>query len=76
MNNYQKVINDFANLLQTGILTAKDIKQEVTNILKFKIEYIKNRFNISSKEELEALKIKIDKLNLEIKELKNLIRKR
>jgi polyhydroxyalkanoate synthesis regulator phasin len=76
MNNYKKVINDFANLLQTGILTAKDIKQEAINILKFKIENIKNRFNISSKEELKALKIKIDKLNLEIKELKNLIRKR
>jgi polyhydroxyalkanoate synthesis regulator phasin len=76
MNNYKKVINDFANLLQTGILTAKDIKQEAINILKFKIENIKNRFNISSKEELEALKIKIDKLNLEIKVLKNLIRKR
>jgi polyhydroxyalkanoate synthesis regulator phasin len=76
MNNYKKVINDFANLLQTGILTAKDIKREAINILKFKIENIKNRFNISSKEELEALKIKIDKLNLEIKELKNLIRKR
>ena len=76
MNNYKKVINDFANLLQTGILTAKDIKQEAINILKFKIENIKSRFNISSKEELEVLKKKIDKLNLEIKELNNLIRKR
>ncbi len=76
MNNYKKVINDFVNLLQTGVLTAKDIKQEAINIFKFKIENIKNRFNISSTEELDALKIKIDKLNLEIKELKNLIRKR
>jgi polyhydroxyalkanoate synthesis regulator phasin len=76
MNNYKKFINDFANLLQTGILTAKDIKLEATNILKFKIENIKSRFNISSKDELETLKKKIDKLNLEIKELNNLIRKR
>jgi len=76
MNNYKKFINDFVNLLQTGILTAKDIKLEAINILKFKIENIKNRFNISSKEELEVLKKKIDKLNLEIKELNNLIRKR
>jgi len=76
MNNCKKVINDFVNLFQTGILTAKDLREEASNILKFKIENIKNRFNISSKEELEALKIKIDKLNLEIKELKNLIRKR
>lgn len=76
MNNYKKFINDFVNLLQTGILTAKDIKLEATNILKFKIENIKSRFNISSKDELETLKKKIDKLNLEIKELNNLIRKR
>jgi polyhydroxyalkanoate synthesis regulator phasin len=76
MNNCKKVINDFVNLFQTGILTAKDLREEASNILKFKIENIKNRFNLSSKEDLDALKKKIDKLNLEIKELKNLIRKR
>jgi polyhydroxyalkanoate synthesis regulator phasin len=76
MNNCKKVINDFVNLFQTGILTAKDLREEASNILKFKIENIKNRFNLSSKEDLDSLKKKIDKLNLEIKELKNLIRKR
>jgi polyhydroxyalkanoate synthesis regulator phasin len=76
MNNYKKIINDFVNLFQVGIVTAKDIKQEAINILKFKIENVKMRFNISSKEELEVLKKKIDRLNLEIKELNNLIRKR
>jgi polyhydroxyalkanoate synthesis regulator phasin len=76
MNNCKKVINDFVNLFQTGILTAKDLREEASNILKFKMENIKNRFNLSSKEDLDALKKKIDKLNLEIKELKNLIRKR
>ena len=76
MNNCKKVINDFVNLFQTGILTAEDLREEASNILKFKIENIKNRFNLSSKEDLDALKKKIDKLNLEIKELKNLIRKR
>jgi polyhydroxyalkanoate synthesis regulator phasin len=76
MNNYKKIINDFVNLFQVGIVTAKDIKQEAINILKFKIENVKSRFNISSKEELEVLKKKIDRLSLEIKELNNLIRKR
>jgi polyhydroxyalkanoate synthesis regulator phasin len=76
MNNYKKIINDFVNLFQVGIVTAKDIKQEAINILKFKIENVKSRFNISSKEDLEVLKKKIDRLNLEIKELNNLIRKR
>jgi len=76
MNNYKKIINDFVNLFQVGIVTAKDIKQETINILKFKIENVKICFNISSKEELEVLKKKIDRLSLEIKELNNLIRKR
>jgi polyhydroxyalkanoate synthesis regulator phasin len=76
MNNCKKVFNDFVNLFQKGILTAKDLREEASNIFKFKIENIKNRFNLSSKEEFDVLKKKIDKLNLEIKELKNLIRKR
>ena len=38
MNNYKKVINDFVNLFQLGILTAKDIKQEISNIIQFKKE--------------------------------------
>ena len=40
MNNYKKVINDFVNLFQLGILTAKDIKQEISNIIQFKKEKI------------------------------------
>jgi hypothetical protein len=42
MNNYKKVINDFVNLFQLGILTAKDIKQEISNIIQFKKEKIMN----------------------------------
>ena len=76
MNNYKKVINDFINLFQNGIFAAKDLREEAINILKFKIENIRNKLNLSSHEELDVLKKKIDKLNLEIKELKNLIRKR
>ena len=40
MNNYKKVINDFINLFQLGVLTAKDIKQEISNIIQFKKEKI------------------------------------
>ena len=76
MNNYKKIINDFVNLFQIGIFTVKDLREEAINILKFKVENIRNKFNLSSQEELNMLKKKIDKLNLEIKELKNLIRKR
>ena len=76
MNNYKKVINDFVNLFQLGILTAKDIKQEINNIIQFKKEKIMNHFNNYTQEDLKELKKKINKLNLEIENLKKLVRKR
>ena len=76
MNNYKKVINDFINLFQLGILTAKDIKQEISNIIQFKKEKIMHHFNNSSQKDLQELKNKINKLNLEIERLKKLVRKR
>jgi ribosomal protein S2 len=76
MNNYKKVINDFLNLFQLGILTAKDIKQEISNMIQFKKEKIMNHFNNYTQEDLKELKKKINKLNLEIESLKKLVRKR
>ena len=76
MNNYKKVINDFINLFQLGVLTAKDIKQEINNIIQFKKEKIMHYFNNSSQKDLQELKNKINKLNLEIEKLKKLVRKR
>ena len=76
MNNYKKVINDFINLFQLGFLTAKDIKQEISNIIQFKKEKIMHHFNNSSHKDLRELKNKINKLNLEIERLQKLVRKR
>ena len=76
MNNYKKVINDFVNLFQLGVLTVKDIKQEISNIIQFKKEKILNQLNNSSQEDLKEIKNKINKLNLEIERLKKLVRKR
>jgi len=76
MNNYKKVINDFINLFQLGVLTAKDIKQEISNIIQFKKEKIMHYFNNSSQKDLQELKNKINKLSLEIERLQKLVRKR
>ena len=76
MNNCKKVINDFINLFQLGILTAKDIKQEINNIIQFKKEKIMHYFNNSSQKDLQELKNKINKLSLEIERLQKLVRKR
>ncbi len=76
MNNYKKVINDFINLFQLGVLTAKDIKQEINNIIQFKKEKIMHYFNNSSQKDLQEIKNKINKLSLEIERLQKLVRKR
>ena len=76
MNNYKKVINDFINLFQLGVLTAKDIKQEINNIIQFKKEKIMHYFNNSSQKDLQELKNKINKLSLEIEKLQKLVRKK
>ncbi|MSP06891.1 MAG: hypothetical protein EXR13_04980 [Candidatus Fonsibacter sp.] len=76
MDNYKKVINDFVNLFKLGILTAKDIKQEISSIIQFKREKIMHHFKNSSQEDLKELKNKINKLNLEIEKLKKSVRKR
>jgi hypothetical protein len=76
MNNCKKVINDFINLFQLGVLTVKDIKQEINNIIQFKKEKIMHYFNNSSQKDLQELKNKINKLSLEIERLQKLVRKR
>ena len=76
MNNYKKVINDFINLFQLGVLTTKDIKQEINNIIQFKKEKIMHYFNNSSQKDLQELKNKINKLSLEIERLQKLVRKK
>ena len=76
MNNYKKVINDFINLFQLVVLTAKDIKQEINNIIQFKKEKIMHYFNNSSQKDLQELKNKINKLSLEIERLQKLVRKK
>ena len=70
------MLNDFANLFQKSVLITKDIKKEISNILKFKRENILQRLNVSSQDQVNELELKINKLNLEIKKLKNLTRKR
>ncbi len=76
MNNYKKVINDFISLFQLGVLTAKDIKQEINNIIQFKKEKIMHYFNNSSQKDLQELRNKINKLSLEIERLQKLVRKK
>jgi len=76
MNNFKKIVSDFVNIIQKGILTGKDIKDEIINLLKFKGESIAQQLNLSTKEELDLVNKKIENLSKEIKSLKASLRKR
>lgn len=76
MINYKKIINNLTNLFQLSLLTKKDIKQEIKNLIQFKKEKTMNELNNSHSRDLEELKNKINSLKLEIQKLKKLVGKR
>lgn len=76
MINYKKIINNLTNLFQLSLLTTKDIKQEIKNLIQFKKEKTMNELNNSYSRDLEELKNKINSLKLEIQKLKKLVGKR
>jgi cell shape-determining protein MreC len=76
MINYKKIINNLTNLFQLSLLTTKDIKQEIKNLIQFKKEKTMNELNNSHSSDLEELKNKINSLKLEIQKLKKLVGKR
>ncbi|MFM7822031.1 MAG: hypothetical protein ACKO8E_04465 [Candidatus Fonsibacter sp.] len=76
MINYKKIINNLTNLFQLSLLTTKDIKQEIKNLIQFKKEKTMNELNNSHSRDLEELKNKINSLKIEIQKLKKLVGKR
>lgn len=70
MKNSEKILETLSNLIETGILTSKDIRKELTTDLKFKKDKIMNRLQLVSREEFEVLKKIVEKQEIIIKELK------
>ena len=58
-----------SSLLENGILTANDIKKELTTNLKFKKDSIVNKLNLVSREEFEILKKLVETQDAKIKKL-------
>ena len=56
MNNSEKFLKTISELIENGVLTSKDIKEELSNDLKFKKDKIFNKLNLVSREEFEVLK--------------------
>ena len=70
MKNSEKILETLSNLIETGILTSKDIRKELSTDLKFKKDKIMDKLQLVSREEFEVLKKIVEKQDVIIKELR------
>jgi len=70
MEKYNKFLRNITELIEKGLFTSKDLKKEVEDLLKFKMEIISNTLNLVSREEFEVQKKIIDKLQKDLIKLK------
>ena len=75
MEKYNKLLRNITELIEKGLFNSKDLKKEVEDSLKLKMEIIANKLNLVSREEFEVQKKIIEKLRKDINKLKK-IRKR
>ena len=75
MEKYNKFLRNITELIEKGLFTSRDLKKEVENALKFKVENIANRLNLVTREEFEVQKKRIEKLQKDLIRLKTKKRK-
>ena len=66
MEKYNKFVRNITELIEKGLFTSKDLKKEVEDSLKLKIEIIANKLNLVSREEFEVQKKIIEKLQKDL----------
>ena len=69
MKNSEKILKSISSLIESGILTSKDIRKEIFTDFKFKKDKIINKLQLVSREEFEVLKKLVQKQDLTIKKL-------
>jgi BMFP domain-containing protein YqiC len=69
MSKSKILIDKIAKLIEQGMVTSKDLGDEIKNILKFKQDEIINKLNSVSKDEFEIQKKRLDKIEKKLNEL-------
>ena len=70
MQKYNKLLDNITELINKGLFTPKELKKKAEELLKFKMEIVSNKLNLVSREEFEAQKKIIIKLQKELINLK------
>jgi len=69
MSNSEKILKVLSNLIESGVLSSKDLKKEISNELKFKKDKIVNKLELVSRQEFEILKKIVQKQDATIKKI-------
>jgi len=69
MNNSKFVLNKLAKLFEQGLLTSKDLGNELLTILKSKRDEIVFKMKLTSKEEFDVLLKRVDDLEKKLDKL-------
>ena len=75
MEKYNKLLNKVSELIEKGLFTSQDLKKDIENALKFKLENIINKLKLVSREEFEVQKKIVAKLQKELNKSKKKIKK-
>ena len=70
MSKTKILLNRLAKLIDEGLLTSKDIGDEIKNSLNYKKESVINKLNLVTRDEFEIQKNRLDKIQEEFGRLK------
>ena len=71
MEKYNKLLRNITELIEKGLFSSRDLKKEVEDSLKLKVEIIANKLNLVSREEFEIQKKMLEKLQKDLIKEKN-----
>tara|TARA_B100001063_G_C16762472_1_gene556722 strand:- start:14 stop:265 length:252 start_codon:yes stop_codon:yes gene_type:complete len=71
MKNSKIVIDKLAKLFEQGLISSKDLAEELMSILKSKRDEIVFRMKLTSRDEFEILSKRVENLELKINQLKS-----
>ena len=70
MSKTKILVDRLAKLIDEGLITSKDIGEEIKNSLNYKKENVINKLNLVTRDEFEVQKARLDKIQEEFSKLK------
>ena len=66
MEKYNKLLSNITKLIEKGLFNSKDLRREIENSVKFKMEILASKLDLVSREEFEVQKKIIQKIQKDI----------